>query len=308
MRRRFPLAAALSLAMLATGAGARADDASTIEARSYFNRGVESFRDGAYDAALVQFKRAYAIVPNYRVLYNIGQTSLRLQDYAASLDAFTRYLAEGGAELPADRRAAVETEIAQLERRVSRVAVVTNAVDGEVLVDDASVGRLPLARPLLVSAGRRKITVVPKGAPPVSRVIDVAGGEPMRIELSTTAPEPRPAPPVSPAPAPAPASASASEPPEAPPSAEAGAPHTGAWIALGASAALLAGAGAFGVVALGAKSDAEAELGRYPGSRADLDDARSRMKTTALVADVLGGAAIAAAGAGVYLFVSGGAP
>lgn len=180
MRRHGTFAALFGLAMLVAGSNAAAGDDKTEDARAYFNRGVESFREGAYDAALVQFKAAYATAPNYRVLYNVGQTSLKLQDFAAALAAFERYLAEGGTDLPSDRRAAVEQEIERLAGRVSRVTIVSNAAGGEILVDDVAVGRLPLPDGVRVSAGRRKLTIVPDGGAPISRVVDVPGGTPAR--------------------------------------------------------------------------------------------------------------------------------
>ncbi|RYE85226.1 MAG: hypothetical protein EOO75_17190, partial [Myxococcales bacterium] len=75
------------------------------EGRQRFKRGVEFFKEGDYNAALVEFRRAYEVAPSYRILYNLGQTSYELQDYAGALTAFTRYLKEGGAEVDAARRA-----------------------------------------------------------------------------------------------------------------------------------------------------------------------------------------------------------
>ncbi|MFO0674766.1 MAG: hypothetical protein U0235_34980 [Polyangiaceae bacterium] len=286
-----PKVFAIALSIVAVGGGsARAEDATRTEtASSHFQRGVEAFRDGTFDAALVHFKAAYAAAPNYRVLYNIGQTSLKLADYAGAESALDRYLSEGGSDLPADRRAAVTEDLEKIRRRIATITLTTNETRGEVLVDDAPAGHLPLRGPLRVNGGRRKISVVPDGSPAVSRVVEAPGGDALTVELivpkeGSAAPAPAvPVPPTASPPAETPARAS----------------PTGAWITLGVGGALAAGAAVFGVLALGARSDAKAALDRYPGSRSALDDAQNRLATDAAVADVLGGLAVVAGGVGV---------
>src|SRR5690349_16550442 len=104
MRARFIgslVAVAVFGATLATPLPARAD---TEEAKSHFQRAVELFHEADFRAALIEFQRAYDAAPNYKVLYNLGQTSLELQDYAGALKAFRGYLDGGGREIPAARR------------------------------------------------------------------------------------------------------------------------------------------------------------------------------------------------------------
>lgn len=158
----------------------------TDEARTHFQRGVQFFKEGDYRGALIEFKRTYEIAPNYKVLYNLGQTSLELQDYAAALTAFRRYVDEGGKEVPKDRRQQVDAEIKKLEGRVARVNVKTNVEGADVLVDDVVVGKTPLSSPIIVSAGRRKIAVAKAGSPPQSRAIDVAGGDETTVDIEIT--------------------------------------------------------------------------------------------------------------------------
>src|SRR5205823_199193 len=42
------------------------------EARVRFQRGTQVFNDGAYKLALIEFQRAYSVMPNWRVLFNVG--------------------------------------------------------------------------------------------------------------------------------------------------------------------------------------------------------------------------------------------
>jgi tetratricopeptide (TPR) repeat protein len=283
------------------------------EGRARFRRGVDFFKEGDYRAALIEFRRAYELAPNYKLLYNLGQTSLELQDYASALRSFERYLAEGGREIAAARRAQVEGEIERLKRRVARVEVTTNVSDAEIFVDDVSVGRTPLPGPLAVSAGRRKISAL-KGGLTAVRMIDVAGGDSTSVSLEILEPAtPSPA-------APSPTAPTRTSPSEAtrPPAAatattvsavSAPAPsssNTAFWIGITATGALAAGSAAAGILTLQAKKDFDNTLARYPVDPQEISDARSKTRSLALVADVLGGAAIVAGGLTIIAAVSGG--
>src|SRR5687768_17832532 len=92
------------------------------EASARFRRGVELFQESAYRAALVEFEKAYEIAPDYRLLYNIGQTKLQLQDYLGATQSYESYLAQGGGEVPPARRDDVEKQLEALRERVGRIA------------------------------------------------------------------------------------------------------------------------------------------------------------------------------------------
>jgi hypothetical protein len=281
---------------------ARAEEpAAQAEGRAHFRRGVDFFKEGDYRAALIEFKRAYELAPNYKVLYNLGQTSLELQDYASALRSFEKYLADGAKDIPAARRTQVEAEVDRLKKRVARVEVTTNVPDAEIFIDDVSVGKTPLA-PLAVSAGRRKFSAS-KGGITATRAVDLAGGDATSVALEIvepTATTPAPAPTPSPArtidlpKTPSKAEPVRSAPPPTPPPPEPS--NTGLWIGITATGALAAGAVATGIFALSAKKDFDSTVGRYGVDTQSVNDARSKTRTLALVADILAGATILAGG------------
>lgn len=279
------LSTLLLLASLGSSAVALAGNSpeALAEGRSRFERGVEFYKEGDFRAALIEFKRAYDAAPNYKVLYNIAQTSLELQDYAAALKNFEKYLADGGADVPATRRAQVLQETDKLTKRVARVTVETSAVGAEIFVDDVSVGKTPIAEPILVSAGRRRITAT-LGAQSSTRVIDVAGGDTQKVPFDLEAP--RALPPTE--------LPKATTPPPTPPPDESGGSHTGIWLGVGLTGALTVATVVTGVVALGAKSTFDDTIARPGVTPQQVDDARTRTRTMALVTDVLGGSAIVA--------------
>src|SRR4051812_25846193 len=98
----------------------------TEDARQHFADGLKLYKDGDFDAALVQFERAYAIKPNYKVLYNIAQTYFQLREYVEARDNMARYLKEGGSGIDPERQAAATKDLADLEKRVAKVTLTVN--------------------------------------------------------------------------------------------------------------------------------------------------------------------------------------
>ena len=270
------------------------------EARLRFQHGVDLYKDGDYRAAVIEFKRAYEIAPNPKVLYNLGQSSLDAQDYPAALSAFRRYLDESGKDVTPQRRTQVEAELKKLEGRIARVVVRSNADDAEVLVDDVAVGRTPMASPLVVGTGRRKVAVIANGLQQ-TRTVDLASGDTTTVELLFAAPGAVAAATArSPAPSESTVSPKWPSPPVAP--APKRSASTGPWIGVVATSALAVGAGVTGVLALRAKTDFDATLDDGPASKADVDDARHRTRTWSITTDVLAGAAVVAGVATILSF------
>lgn len=279
------------------------------EASTRFKKGTELFSEGDFRAALVEFQRAYELAPNYQVLYNIGQVSYQLREYADALNALQAYLNQGGERISAKRRGEVTQDIAKLQTRVGKVSVSSNVAGAEVLIDDISVGTTPLPAPLLVSAGRHKITLAPAQGARLSRVVELASGDTQEVRLDVEAPA-APSEDYPPA-ALAPTSDSVERPDgDAPPApaAPASERRSPGWAIAGWSltGALAAGAAVTGVLALGASSDLDVLRATRGATRLDLDAAGAKTGDLALACDILGGAAIVAGGVSLYLTLSNG--
>ncbi|AKF07641.1 PEGA domain-containing protein [Sandaracinus amylolyticus] len=159
------------------------------EARTRFARGVELYDEGRYDAALAEFQRAYDLAPAVAVLFNIAQVHAALGHAVESVDAFERYLREGGATISPERRADAEAELARQRARISTLVIEANVLGAIVAIDDVDVGTTPLGERVRVSAGERVIAVRAPGHETVTRRVRIAGGahETVRIELIESA-------------------------------------------------------------------------------------------------------------------------
>ncbi len=239
-----------SVAQTADALPAPASEAAVADARAHYQRGIELTNEGAFEAALVEFDRAYSIAANYRILYNVALLRRRLNDFAGACDAFERYLAGGGDEVPPARRTEVLEALRGLATYVGALDVQTNVDGATVLIDDVDVGKLPLAKPLRVSLGLRRIAVAKPGYFPAARAVAVAGGDRLTVTIELT-----PVPTVSPQPAPALAPPPAAAPPPPPDRATGQSRNRRPlWIGWVATGALAASATASGVVALASAS------------------------------------------------------
>jgi hypothetical protein len=257
-------------------------------ARAHYERGLRFFGEDSFEAALVEFEHAYELAPSYRILYNMARIQRQQNNYAAALRNLQVYLADGGAELSEERRREVEREIEALRGRVAAVDVEVNVGGADVLVDDAPAcagtpgpncaDHSPLATPLLVNPGRRKVTASKPGYQPASVSVRVAGAERARARLELQ--------PIVRAGA-----------PEAP----TGARKTWAIVAWGAAGALAVGASATGLATLGAQGDLKDRRGEFADEPGVFDDRSKRLKNLALATDLLAGAALASGLAAAFL-------
>lgn len=269
-------------------------EAEISEARERYARGRQLFQEGAFDAALAELERAYALAPTPALLYNLGLVHVARKDYSSALSAYEGYLRDE-TEPAAERRDEVEREVARLKPRVAELVLV--AEDGaELFVDDVAVGTAPLVKAVRVNAGRRHVRAVKAGRSQ-SLVITVAGAERKELKLNV-------------APAPELRRERAQTPvgPARTPSADSGAREQESpsylWIGWVATGVLAAGAVASGVVAYSASNELDDQTKTSNTSRAELDDTHDRMRTFAIAADILGAAALVTGGVTLYLSMS----
>ncbi len=269
-------------------------DAASGEAGRHFRRGVDLYSEANYTAALVEFKRAFALAPTATALYDLGETQFQLQDYAGALKTFRRYLAEFG---PTEsHRAAVAQAVEVLRARVGHLNVTTIPPGADVVIDDEAVGKTPLAEPLLVSVGRRKVLASMAGRGSVTEYVDIAAEDRVSVSLQMRAPAPGVVPAADYA-----ASTAASAEVEAPRSRAVTTLRTAGWIA---TSTLAAGAITFGAFALAESRTLANERNVFPAASSVLHSDATRTATYSILADSFAAAAILVGLASVYWTLS----
>jgi tetratricopeptide (TPR) repeat protein len=283
-------------APVAFAAGPDADLSGTQRARASFHQGVQLYNEGSFEAALAEFRKAYQLSPNYRLIYNIAQTQYDLHDYVGASKSVEQYLREGGSEISAERRAQVTELNRKVEERIAYVDVACNLDGAEIRVDDLPVGISPLRTLVLVNAGPRRITAIKSGYPTAARTVTVAGTEKIKVNVELVRP----------------------------PGARLAATGTDevegtvqekesnkkkSTRALLITSSVVAGScavatGVFAIIALQAKNDFNTELATVPNTRNSIDDARSKMKLYAHATDAFGVATLLSAGVVLYALLT----
>lgn len=196
MSRRYGLIlSTLALALSCSGAAAAGDppkkkkdapaapppappeDPTVVEAREHFNRAQALYDEGHPDAALLELQRAYAVKPNYRLLFNIGSIAFTTHDYVGSFKAFEQFLKEGGADIDPGKKAEAESRLVTLRALVGKARITVDVEGAAVSVDDEPVGTSPLAASWLVKAGKHRISATKEGYLPGTLAVVVLGGE-----------------------------------------------------------------------------------------------------------------------------------
>ncbi len=275
-----------------THAGSAAvDEGAKARAAQHFERAVALYRDGAFEGALVEFRRAYEAVPTPGLFFNMGQTAVRLNDYAQAKVLFERYLQSSADELSPERRQLVASELKQLGGRIGYAQISVSVNGAEVWVDQHSVGRTPLSAPLTLNVGRHHVEVRADGYQAAIQTVELAGGEERTVDFRL---QPL-------------LSAQRGSSPASPPAtaARTAAAATGvggrAWLRPARIASLsvlgvaAASAVATGVLASNAYQDLKAELASRPGDPGAIDAARQRARMYGMTSDASLGLAVVSA-------------
>jgi len=145
------------------------------------------FVNGDFAGALTKFRQAYELSKDPRLLYQMAICEKNLRHYARMQSLLAQYLRDGGPNISAETRAAVETALSAIRNLVATLSVTANEPGATVLVDGEAVGRTPLGAPLLVDLGRHVLVAQKPGYDNIEQTIETPGGTPTSVTLKLTA-------------------------------------------------------------------------------------------------------------------------
>lgn len=283
------------LPVLPRGVAQAAEVAISEEARQHFKAGVNLLNDpdGArYEEAYREFKAAYGASPSWKILGNLGLCAMKLERDGEAIDAYEKYLADGGKDVDPAEQSQIKTDLttlktgaAKLELKVSPAdAIVTDTrvpVKGDKVMNlyPATAGVVSIR----VRPGHHVLTVKADGFDTQTLEIDLPAGGAITKDIALKKPEITP-------------------PPSGSKTTSARPVTTGVIIGGIATGVLLLGGGVVGVMALGKNGDYKTKNdGSDPAAA---DKLRSDGKTLNTVADILLAGGVVAAGVTIFLFVS----
>ena len=165
--------------------GAVGAEETSNEASEHFKKGVSLFNENKKDEAVEEFNAAYAIKPSWKIMYNIGQCHASLRRYGMAIEAFEKYLGQGGDEVPAERQDEVLGELDRLRKMVGSVKV-QGAEGVDIYIDDIQRGTTPIVSAILVTAGVEHRIRLVKGEEELLAVSETVSGNEV---LELTSPE-----------------------------------------------------------------------------------------------------------------------
>jgi hypothetical protein len=203
MRIMVKQTASLAIVMGVLAAPQTARAGAKEEARKHYDRAIELVDDGQLEGAIVEFQRSYDLTHHFAVLYNIGQVFVSLAKPVEAVDAYQRYLADGGKKIPTARRTEVEQEIARQKARIATLEIRGLPEGAGVRVDGKEIGKAPIAAPVRVGVGTHNIAATAEGYDPAETEVTVAGEDQRVVDLVLAkhvvgAPPPAPVAPVLP--------------------------------------------------------------------------------------------------------------
>ena len=263
------------------------------EARRRFDRGLKLYGEGDYGLALIEFERAYELVANYRVLYNIGQVGIQLRRYARAREALEQYLARGQGEVDGTRLLEVQADIEMLKSRTAKLMVTTNVGKARVFLDGEVLGNVPLASSVLVDAGNHIVKVEAPGYQGSEKAVTLAGGDEKTVLMSLEVVRP---------------ARTVEKQTIVVHDGGAGQTDTWKWVGWGTTGLLAAGAVTTGIFGLNAASELEDLINTAGVSHEELESSKSRARRMFVASDILAAGALAAAGVSLYLTIGGDEP
>jgi hypothetical protein len=276
----------------------RGDDLLEEQAKAAFSRGKKLFEGMEYKASADAFREAYRLKSSWKLLYNIGQAEAAAKRFGLALEVFEKYLAEGGDEIPDERRKAVIGDVQQFRAMVG--SIIVKAPDGAVIVvDGVNRGTAPLPGKLKVAAGiEHEVKIELENVSKEPQTVVVSGGDVAKVEFGDVEPEAEPSEPPASGVEEVEKAVEAEEVVEETDDDELSKLKLMGWIGVGVGGAMLIGGGSTGIATMSLNSELEDEC--VDGQC--LPDSHEKLKkrdSLALASDILiwGGAAIAVAGA-----------
>ena len=162
-----------------TGTGT---DAAHEEAHEHFNLGLALMENENWEAARLEFARSLELSPTRSALFNFGMCQKALHRYLQALETFEGWLAAYAETAPAEERATIDDEGAELRAFVGELVVLVEPAGARLSVDGQPVGTDPLAGPVPVEVGTHSLEVTADGHRAATRTFSVTSRQ--RVEVT----------------------------------------------------------------------------------------------------------------------------
>lgn len=166
----------------AVGAADAADVAA--QAKQLFREGLDAAKLKKWDKARTYFLSAWRAQRHWKIALNLGLVEHKLGKWRDAAEHLTYGLREAPAgKIEAADRKEAEGLLRDTTRKVGRLVARIQPAGTEVLVDGASVGKVPFADPLFVEPGIHAVEARFEGHVSANRSISAMAGEELVIDV-----------------------------------------------------------------------------------------------------------------------------
>jgi len=153
------------------------------KAVEHFKKATMLYDEGNYEAALVEFKTSYKVLPNWKLLYYIGLTRQALHDYVGAEESFTSYLEEGKDKVPEEKKISVQEILKNLAGFIGSLLIHVDVDGAGIFVGDDFVGKSPLEGPVRLNLGDYRIKISKEGFEDFIEDVELPGGETLEVTV-----------------------------------------------------------------------------------------------------------------------------
>jgi hypothetical protein len=139
--------------------------------------------DGDFGGALIKFQSAYETSNDVRLLWNVAFCHKNLRHYAKVISTLQHYLADAQGLLTEKDRVDAQELIQTIEPFTTRLTVRISEDGSAVVIDGDDVGMSPLAAPVVVDIGERKIRVMKSGFVPYEKTMPFGGSAEATVDV-----------------------------------------------------------------------------------------------------------------------------
>lgn len=182
----------------AAEAGPRRKQASPVdESAARLKKGIALYGNEKYGPALEELRAAYRLSPSWELLFHIALCQRRLQRYEDALQSFEKYLADGGDQVPASKRAAVNNELTELRALTGKkppaleppkaplkvvLAIESTPGKAKVSIDGKPAGQTPLL--MEIEVGKHLVTAEAPGHLFWQKEVDLGAEEKHALQVT----------------------------------------------------------------------------------------------------------------------------
>lgn len=140
-----------------------------------------------FAGSLAEFRRAYTLSKDPRLLFNMAKCEKELHHYARMRGLLEQYLRDGARVATPESISAAQDALAAIKPLVAALAIKANVDGADVAVDGEAVGQTPLKATLPVDLGKHTVTVKKSGFDPFEQSLDMPGGTEAEVDVTLKA-------------------------------------------------------------------------------------------------------------------------